>query len=1650
MKKITFINKKALLTISVLFSVFYTFSQTQTFTSSSTFTAPAGVTSIVVEAWGGGGRGGRLTTAGVAGGGGGGGYARRAITVTPGNNYTVTVGAGSSTTAAGGDSWFASTGTILAKGGSSVADNSTSAANGGSVGTGDVTYNGGKGAPGVSASYAIYGGGGGSSACSRSVGTEAQNNNGAIAPYFGGNGGNGRTMSSGSGSPGIAPGGGGGGAYSTTSGTQNGGNGADGMVRISWTPIISVFGNNKIIPAGSITTSISNNTLFGITYMNTPVIRTFSISNSGSSNLLLTGSPRVTISGSSEFIITAANQPATSSLANSVTTTFKVTFNPTSPGLKTAIVSILNNDPGAGKNPFTFRVQGEGKIEFNDTDGDGVFDYYDLDDDNDGIPDSIEQNEASASSNNNSVEVILLNESFGEGSMRTKIYENIPTASTTYCYEDGTAARDFDECDNNGSLNDGEYTVSNSAQIASWGAQYWYKGTDHSTTDGTGRMALFNATVDITAEFYRTEIKGVTTNIPTTYSFWALNLDREDAPGIATRNKPRIIVEIRDPSNNLITSLNTGDIAPCGANPTSTDWKFFSASFLAPTTNFTIIFKNAMVGGSGNDLALDDIVLKQIFLDSDFDGIPDIFDLDSDNDGIADITEAGFYNLSQGKDTMSYATGVWIDANNNGWHDTAESYFASNPIIDTDGDSVPDYLDLDSDNDSIFDVDEAGLFNGDGDINGDGIGDGVDTDRDGILDLFDTYIGFGNNSKSAPFNTSGIGNADYRNKTSKIPGVFDITNTLYAHLDGNNDGLIDGSTDVDRDGILDTFDTNTSKYGSPRDLNRKLLLDFDGRNDYGQGTGVLGGLASASLMAWIDLNNSFSNEGIIIGQDKFQIRINSTKKLEAVVNGTTLTYNFTLNTSQWYHVAAVYGSGFLRLYLNGTQVASQAVTGSIATDASMLTIGKNPTGNNKYLKGKIDEIRVFNIALSDTQLQRMVYQEIQNNASQVRGTVIPKDIGTLPFTNLIRYYRMDAYKDDIIDDWTTPAIDTGVGMKIYNHKNIYEQQAPMPFTTIQSGSFATAVNNPSKDIRGMDIMDYDWSIVQVKHNITETANNTELGMFVDPGVNVIMNNDTKLQNDWYLKLDGKIDLVGKSQLVQTIDSDLDPVSGGFLERDQQGQKNIFNYNYWASPVGAINSTSNNNSFTVASVMKDGTNPNSIQNILWTSGLNGSPTSPITLSSYWIFKFQNLNNNYANWASVGPNGTLLAGQGYTLKGSGAAGTNQNFTFMGKPNNGTITSPIAANNMNLSGNPYASAIDANAFITKNSSSTTGTLYFWEHYNTNNSHFLSAYQGGYATRNLTGGTAPIAPAGISGLGSSTKTPGRYIPVGQGFFVKGSAIGGNIIFENAQRIFIKEENANSNTLFRLNTNQLKLNSYQFNNTEDTVEESAYAKIRLGINTVDNYHREILIGFMEENATSDIDYGYDAVHIDEQPSDMYFINGTTKLNIQGDGYFNDNNIYPLGIKNSVEGNVKIMIDAIENFDESRKIFIYDNETEIYHNIKNEPFEIKLPDGTVENRFSLRFTDTNALGINSNEINENIIISLSSINNMINIKNESQDNIIKSVSVFNLLGQEIISKNTDNQHQNLIQLSAQNLSIGTYIVKVNSEKGSTSKKILIQ
>ena len=75
-----------------------------------------------------------------------------------------------------------------------------------------------------------------------------------------------------------------------------------------------------------------------------------------------------------------------------------------------------------------------------------------------------------------------------------------------------------------------------------------------------------------------------------------------------------------------------------------------------------------------------------------------------------------------------------------------------------------------------------------------------------------------------------------------------------------------------------------------------------------------------------------------------------------------------LPLNAWTHLAATYNGSVLRLYVGGSLVSSQPVTGSIQTSTNALRIGGNaPWG--EWFQGRIDEVRIYNRALSQAEIQ---------------------------------------------------------------------------------------------------------------------------------------------------------------------------------------------------------------------------------------------------------------------------------------------------------------------------------------------------------------------------------------------------------------------------------------------------------------------------------------------------------------------------------------------------------------------------------------------------------------------------------------------------------------------------------------------------------
>jgi len=243
--------------------------------------------------------------------------------------------------------------------------------------------------------------------------------------------------------------------------------------------------------------------------------------------------------------------------------------------------------------------------------------------------------------------------------------------------------------------------------------------------------------------------------------------------------------------------------------------------------------------------------------DDDGDGIANYLDLDSDNDGIPDVIEAGGSDPDNNGLPGIGLIGTNVDANG--------IPLAANGGLtpkDKDGDGILDFLDIDSDNDGIFDV----IENGGSDPNNDGrVGVGLvnDFDNDGISDLVDDY---NNNTGTLTGIPSGVPLTVKDADGDGVPNYLDI--------DSDNDGILDaveGSADTDGDGILNFLDIDSDGDGIPDNIEAQttagyiapsgLDSDGDGLDNAYENNGITPvNTDGADLPDYLDLDSDNDND----------------------------------------------------------------------------------------------------------------------------------------------------------------------------------------------------------------------------------------------------------------------------------------------------------------------------------------------------------------------------------------------------------------------------------------------------------------------------------------------------------------------------------------------------------------------------------------------------------------------------------------------------------------------------------------------------------------------------------------------------------------------------------------------------------------------
>ena len=198
------------------------------------------------------------------------------------------------------------------------------------------------------------------------------------------------------------------------------------------------------------------------------------------------------------------------------------------------------------------------------------------------------------------------------------------------------------------------------------------------------------------------------------------------------------------------------------------------------------------------------------------------------------------------------------------------------------------------------------------------------------------------------------------------PGLI----AAYSFNEGSGTAVLDSSGNSNTGVISGASWINQGRFGK--------ALSFDGVNDWVtiNDAPSLDLTTGMTLEAWIYPTTSSGVRDVLIKEgasvDIYNLYARNGRgrsESNIYIGGSNRTAEgAALKANVWTHLAGTYDGSMLRLYINGVDVAHQAQTGLIATSSAPLRIGGNSIWG-EYFKGRIDEVRLYNRALTLEEIQ---------------------------------------------------------------------------------------------------------------------------------------------------------------------------------------------------------------------------------------------------------------------------------------------------------------------------------------------------------------------------------------------------------------------------------------------------------------------------------------------------------------------------------------------------------------------------------------------------------------------------------------------------------------------------------------------------------
>lgn len=575
--------------------------------------------------------------------------------------------------------------------------------------------------------------------------------------------------------------------------------------------------------------------------------------------------------------------------------------------------------------------------------------------------------------------------------------------------------------------------------------------------------------------------------------------------------------------------------------------------------------------------------------------------------------------------------------------------------------------------------------------------------------------------------------------------------------------------------------------------------------------------------------------------------------------------------------------------------------------------------------------------------------------------------------------------------------------------------------------------------------------------------------------------------------EASIYLRDNGQLIQGGTTSANSGNGQLSVQQNTPETNAWAYYYWCSPITHPAPAAGNRSFGVQHLYEPLplTSVTAARQALTTTGLNGTLTPSMTISTRWLYTHKYPGTEAeGNYQRMNGNNAAPAGFGFIMKGVGlsAPGNDQVYDFRGRPNSGTFSIPMAEPvpnfpnpdipQMTLAGNPYPSALDLNQLFWDAGNEELGVFWYYDEDRTVASHYYSQKPYGYGPytpgpHDLDGNQADNNPPGIHAAapfyywnsgGGSSGSPGngvenhdkRYAPIGQGIMFVGKnfvgASDGNVFIKNSHRIFIKEDTAGS-VFQRPGGDDTATEGNDAGPTLSTIgtarEDYRTPQMRLWAIFDEAVTREMVLAFYDQG-TDGYDRGLDGLSAQDLKTDAYFPigddNDRKPYVINGTNYSVDKQI-PIAFK--AKNATQVRLQLVEEVKKPyQRAYLFDRQENTYKELNNASIAgatISLPAGTFENRFFIVFRNPNVkrdTPITELEAKEAILANVNLFQNnpvqQLEVSNPEGYNI-KDAAVYDMGGKLVIqekSLGTNNKYS----FYTGNLSDGVYLVKLTTSE----------